>query len=81
MLHPQVAAAHVAGAPVVTSTMGTAPVMTSGVRPAHMPQGMGALGMHPPPMSIPTATVVPQVPSVGQDPKKRTFHEMERGKG
>ncbi|XP_076455157.1 uncharacterized protein LOC143289849 [Babylonia areolata] len=42
-LHPQVAAAHVAGAPVVTSSVVTAPGMASAVRAAQLSQGVGQL--------------------------------------
>ncbi|KAL8609349.1 hypothetical protein ACOMHN_008143 [Nucella lapillus] len=42
-LHPQMAAAHVAGAPVVTSSMVNAPGMASAVRAAQLSQGVGQL--------------------------------------
>ena len=104
--HPQLAAAHVAGAPVVTSSMVNAPGMASAVRAAHLSQGVGQLppgmgqlaqgmgqhlgmpGMpgipHPHQMSgsIPTAKVIPQVPSSGSpDSRKRQFGDQDKGKG
>ena len=107
--HPQLAAAHVAGAPVVTSSMVNAPGMASAVRAAQLSQGVGQLppgmgqlaqgmGQHlgipgmpgmpgmpyPHQMSgsIPTAKVIPQVPSSSSpDARKRPFNDQDKGKG